>query len=433
MPDLNEKLIPRLRGHRLSQLDLGDEVIYPYYDGGSILNFSSSLCRLMGVPDFGVPALFPEILSPLITAQPSGNGFQNVILILMDALSFNRLQRWLEQDRLPVWSRLIRDGLLAPITSLTPSTTSAALTSLWTGRSAAEHGIIGYEMWMKEYGMVVNTITHAPMYFKNDVGSLSRGGFTPESFMSLPTLGSHLATHGILAHAFQHYSIVHSGLSQMLFKDVDVHAFSTHADLWIGLRRLLENHSHQRTYVWVYWGQLDYFSHRYGPEDERPSEELLSFSLDFERLFLDRLNAAVRRKTLVILMADHGQVTTQPGEHYELINHPSLTRRLHILPTGENRLMYLFIRPGQTEAVREYLQRTWPGQFSVIDPLYALHAGLFGPGEPHPYLADRLGDQLVIAQGDAYLWWAQEQNHLIGRHGGLSADEMLVPFLAVPL
>jgi len=91
------------------------------------------------------------------------------------------------------------------------------------------------------------------------------------------------------------------------------------------------------------------------------------------------------------------------------------------------------VRPGQTEAVREYLHRTWPAQFSVIDPLYALHAGLFGPGEPHPRLADRLGDQLVIAQRDAYLWWAHEQNHLIGRHGGLSADEMLVPFLAAPL
>jgi hypothetical protein len=433
MPDLTDRLLPRLQDHRLTQLDLGYEVIYPYYEGGSIVNIPSSLCQLFGVPDFGAVSLFPEILSPLMSTRPSGSGFQNVILVLMDALAIHRFQRWLMQGQLPLWSRLIKDGLLAPVTSITPSTTSAALTSLWTGRSAVEHGIVGYEMWLKEYGMVVNAITHAPMYFKHDAGGLRRAGFNPRNFMSLPTLGSHLLANGVKAHAFQHFSIAHSGVSQMLFEDVEVHSFSTQADLWISLRCLLENQSQQRSYVWVYWDQLDYFSHRYGPDDERPLEEFKSFSLDFERLFLDRLRADLRSKTLLILIADHGQITTRMDAHYELINHPSLARRLHILPTGENRLMYLFVRPGQTEAVREYLNRTWPAQFSVIDPLYALHAGLFGPGKPHPRLADRLGDQLVIAQGNAYLWWAPEQNHLVGRHGGLSPDEMLVPFLAVPL
>jgi len=54
----------------------------------------------------------------------------------------------------PVWKRLEQQGLLAPLTSIVPSTTAAALTSLWTGRSAAEHGIAGYELWLKEYGIV---------------------------------------------------------------------------------------------------------------------------------------------------------------------------------------------------------------------------------------------------------------------------------------
>lgn len=31
------------------------------------------------------------------------------------------------------------------------------------------------------------------------------------------------------------------------------------------------------------------------------------------------------------------------------------------------------------------------------------------------------------------MWWSEKENLLIGRHGGLSADEMLVPFLAVRL
>jgi hypothetical protein len=48
-------------------------------------------------------------------------------------------------------------------------------------------------------------------------------------------------------------------------------------------------------------------------------------------------------------------------------------------------------------------------------------------------LADRLGDLIVIARKDAYLWWADKDNPLIGRHGGLSEQEMVVPFLSVEL
>jgi hypothetical protein len=58
---------------------------------------------------------------------------------------------------------------------------------------------------------------------------------------------------------------------------------------------------------------------------------------------------------------------------------------------------------------------------------------LFGPGQPHPLLSERLGDLMVLSRGSAYLWWADKENILIGRHGGMSADEMLVPFLAAKL
>jgi hypothetical protein len=101
-----------------------------------------------------------------------------------------------------------------------------------------------------------------------------------------------------------------------------------------------------------------------------------------------------------------------------------------LLPTGENRLAYLHIRPGQVEAVREYVECTWPGQFSMLDVGYAAESGLFGAGEPHPRLLERMGELVVIARGDAYWWWADKENHMVGRHGGLHPQEMLVPFLA---
>jgi hypothetical protein len=411
----------------LPGLEPGNDLLYPHYEGHSILNLPSSVCRWLDVPGLGAGPLAGEILDSL-------NGdYRRVIVVLMDALAFQRLSHWMQEGTTPEWSALAEHGLFAPITSITPSTTSSAITALWTGRSPAEHGITGYEMWLKEYGIVANTILHMPITFKSDLGALGRAGFEPEKFIAFPTMGTHLATHGIETYALQHHSIADSGMTRMLFKDVNVKAFSTAADLWINLRHLLESKLGERSYIWVYWDQVDYFGHFYGPDDERCRAEFALFGQAMEQLLLDRLSPAARRDTLLILTADHGQIATCPDAHYDLRNHPGLMRRLHIHPTGENRLAYLHIRPGQTEAVREYLERTWPNQFAVLESAYAAEVGLFGPGEAHPGLQDRIGDYLAIARGEAYLWWANKENRMYGRHGGLHPEEMLVPFLAASL
>jgi hypothetical protein len=433
MVNLCPELTPHLKSQRLPGLDLGEGLIYPEYKGQSILNLPATVCRLFGAPSLAGEALIPQILDPIM--ESGGSEIRRVILVLMDALGLRQLQQYLARNEIPMWNRVVNQGLFAPLTSITPSTTSAALATLWTGRSPAEHGVAGYELWLKEYGLVAYMIRHTPMSFKADssAGSLSRAGFQPEQFMPLPTLGPHLARHAVQTFAFQHGSIVRSGLSQMLFKGVDVKSFAGFSDLWVNLRKFIENEPEPRMYVWVYWGEMDHLSHLYGPEDERTVAEFVAFSESFERLFLSRLSPPARQGTLMLFTADHGQITTPNDPHYDLRNHPGLVRRLHIYPTGENRLAYLFIRPGQVEAVRKYIQRTWPGQFSLVDPGYAIRSGLFGPGTPHPSLADRLGDLVVAGRGSAYLWWGKEPHSIVGRHGGLSPEEMLVPLLALRL
>jgi hypothetical protein len=95
--------------------------------------------------------------------------------------------------------------------------------------------------------------------------------------------------------------------------------------------------------------------------------------------------------------------------------------------------MYLFIKPGQVDQVKAYFNQAWPGNFTFLDSSTAVAKGLFGPGVPHPRLVDRTGDLIAIAHEDAYLWWAEKENMLVGQHGGLSAEEMTVPLLTVML
>jgi hypothetical protein len=214
---------------------------------------------------------------------------------------------------------------------------------------------------------------------------------------------------------------------------VKVHGYLTPAELWVNLRNLVESNPRQRQYFWVYTGQLDHFSHYYHPDDERTATEFADYSRAFEQYFLERLSPTIRKGTLVLLAADHGMLATQKSAHNDLRYHPELSRLLHILPTGEHRLMYLFLKPNQADQVRHYFDQAWPDQFIFLDSSEAVAKGLFGPGIPHPRLADRLGDLIVVARNEAYLWWADKENLLIGQHGGLSSEEMIVPLLSVML
>ena len=427
MSDITGDILPRIIANRLPELELDGDFIHPDYLGGSILNLPSSICHALGAETLGAIPLRPDLI------LADNTDIRRVILVLVDALALHRLQRWMSDGTAPVWSRLADQGRLAALTSIVPSTTSAALTSLWTGRSPAEHGIVGYELWLKEYGVVSNMILHTPISYENDAGSLVKAGFKPDQFLDLPTLGTHLASYGVTSYALQHRSITRSGLSQMFFKDVKVHGYLTPAELWVNLRHLVESNPRQRQYFWIYTGQLDHFSHYYHPDDERTATEFADYSRAFEQYFLERLSPAIRKGTLVLLAADHGMLATQKSANYDLCNHPELSHRMHILPTGEHRLMYLFLKPNQADQVRNYFNQAWPGKFVFLDPSEAVAKGLFGPGAPHPRLADRLGDLIVLARDEAYLWWADKENLLIGQHGGLSPEEMIVPLLSVML
>jgi hypothetical protein len=243
MPDLTEQMLPQLLAGRLPELDLGSGFVYPAYDGTSILNLPSTICRALQVPDFGAPPLKDEITSALM-----GGEIRRVILILVDAVSVNAMRRCLVNDTSRVWRSLMYEGLFSPITSLVPSTTTACLTSLWTGRSPAEHGILGYELWLKEYGIVANMITHSPISFEREVDSLAKAGFHPRAFMPLPTLGSHLKAHGV-----DTYSLLSLAAPASRCSPGRRCAPLLPPPTCVNLAHLLKANTRKRQYIWVYF------------------------------------------------------------------------------------------------------------------------------------------------------------------------------------
>ncbi|HNZ14281.1 MAG TPA: alkaline phosphatase family protein [Anaerolineaceae bacterium] len=422
MPDLTSQLLPQLEARRLNGLDASPTAVYPAYQGQSLVNLPGTICKLLGAEPLGAPALAPEWLEPL------GERYQHVVMLLVDGLGLQYFQRFL--DTAP-WKDWLNEAALLPLTSVTPSTTATALTTLWTGATPAEHGILGYEMWLKEYGMVSNMILHCGMTSAGDVGGLRRSGFDPLTFLPVPTLGGHLKAQEVKVSAFTHQSIAYSGLSQMLHRDAELMAYKTLNDLWVTLSDWLDTHADERTYTYVYWGDIDELSHRYSPDDIRPALEFATFAFTL-RSFVQQRQMTSHHDTLMLMTADHGQIHTPRQEAFDLRNHPKFTACLTMGPTGENRLPYLFLRSGMEAQAEDYIQKTWPGMFRVFPTETILQSGLMGD-DIYALTPQRMGDRVVVPQDHAYWWWANKDNPLQGRHGGLTAQEMLVPLFALPL
>ena len=403
------------------------DILLPNYDGFGLANLTPTISHWLGGPDLSAPVFSEAILSQFAPK------YKRVVLLLVDALGYNQLTRLMEQGEADLWKRKLNQSKLFPITSISPSTTASALTTIWTGTTPHEHGIIGYEMWVKSLGMVINTIVHSPITFWGDVGGLARAGFDPVSFLGLPALGELFTNSGIESHAFVPAGIANSGLSKMHHVGTQLHGYTAESDFLANMRDLLNARPNNPKFVYGYWSHVDSLMHRYGTTNERVTEQFRSFSEAFERIFLDKLEPWAREDTLFLLTADHGSVETPRNPAYELRLRPELTDMLVMQPTCEGRLPFLYVKPWQTEAVCQYFDQAWPGEFTLITRQQVLDLELLGRGVPNGDLANRIGDLVAIPHGNTYLWWVNKTNVMLGRHGGLHPDEMLVPLYALSL
>lgn len=420
----------------LSDLPEG-EFVMPNYDGLSIANIPATVAAMLGVnlpkgdawrsPPSGAPPLAEDLWSDLAP------GVRRVVLVVLDAVGYLAFQAALAEDEDLAFNRLIEAGRLVPLTSVFPSTTTAALSSVWTGRTPAEHGLLGYELYLREYGTVANMIYFSPPRAKV-LGVLLDWGLEPEKFLPVPGLAEVLAQHGVTTRALIHDAFVKSPLSRIHFRGAsEVHGFITSADMWVGLRHMLTQYRDERLFLAAYWGSVDAIAHLRGPASEAWAAEMRNLAYSLEREFLGLLTPADRQGTLLLITADHGQVHAPPQQATLLSQHPHLRDALLLPPTGESRAAYLYPRQGCTGDVRRYLEKHLGQRFVVLESAVALEAGLFGAGPPADRTPDRIGDLIALARGSNLWHWSEKEIKICGRHGGLTAGEMLVPFLAVRL
>jgi len=409
--------------------DTISEFVVPDYDGHSLANVPATLAALLDahLSDVAAPPLDRAYWGEL------AQGTRRVVLVLLDALGYLQLAEMLGRHPDCVWGRLARQGTLLPMTSVVPSTTTTALATLLTGTEPVVHGLLGYELWLREYGVLTEMLSLAPVYSPRKE-SLVDWGLVPGRFLPVPSLGGLLSAHKVASTAVVPAQHMRSPLTRICYRGFDrMLGYTSLVGLWALTRHALCNDESERSLYFLYWGGIDAAIHRHGTAGGFWEKQFQMVSEVCDREFLSPLTPQQREGTLFIMIADHGFVDAPIDLAHDADADSTLRRMLLVPHSGESRAAFLHVLKGDDEAARQLIQEDLGADYVVVRTRDAVTAGLFGRGAPGPQSLARLGHFVVLSRGLHYLDRQEKRLKMRGRHGGLSREEMLVPWLAVRL
>lgn len=402
-------------------------LVTPAYDGHCISNLPDTFAKLLGIRQEGT-----ALSDPQFDNFVSSSEIENVVFLLLDGFGFRSIERVKERTGFPSFQMLEREALILPLTSVFPSTTSTATTALHTGLTPQQHGVLGYTMYMRELGAIVQMLDFCPVFSRRTVFEL---GFDPSTFIGRKTIHERFSEAGVPASLYISRYIVGSGLSQITNRGADIFPTLTAPDLFTGLRQNLGRR--EKSFHFAYHASPDTIAHARGPFSEEYAAEVESLFYSIHRELFEKLDRSIAKKTLLMISADHGLAHINASEIIDVADHRKLLQMLKVPPTGDSRCVILHAKnEREVPNIFDYFQRKFPGQFHLMKSSDAVRDGLFGRGEIKEEVPDRLGDVIAVPKGNLAIDNSDVQrrdDYVPGRHGGLSFDEMVVPLITARL
>lgn len=340
------------------------------------------------------PTWFP---APLQSAKA-------IVLLLVDGLGWNQLLT--RSHRAPFVSSLTG----GPITTVGPSTTASALTSLATGATPIEHGIVGYRMDMGDG--VMNSLRWT--VDDRDV----RKVFEPSTVQPIPPFA------GIAVPIVSRADLEATPFTFAHLRGSRPRGWRSASSIVTQCSRLVREEG--ETFVYAYYDGLDKIAHECGLGDHYEDE------LSFVDWLVRSLHDALPAGTTLVITADHGQVHV--GDNIIELPLRVLSHVHH--QSGEGRFRWLHAKRGHEAELERVCRDLYSDVAWVASKEQVVDEAWLGPapgGRGQDAAIRRLGSVALAPHAATTFHDPLDSGpfRLIGRHGSLTADEMLVPLLAV--
>jgi len=364
----------------------------PDYAGETLGNVVPAIASALGCPLPG---------SPVATVLPEASSY---VLFLIDGMGARLLERYAHAA--PFLSSLLQSDRIGR--AGVPSTTVTSLTSLGTALPPGAHGVVGYTTRVPGTGRLLNALQWSK-------------SVDPHQWQPHRTVWQRLGEAGVAATVVNKREFRGTGLTEANQRGAEY----VEADR-VGERiaAALAVSRTPRSLTYLYDGDLDWTGHRYGVASTAWLQQLVMIDAEAEQL-----HETLPPSTRMVVVADHGMVDSPRERRIDVDEHPELRDGVALLG-GEARFRHLYCHGGAVESVVAAWRETLGDRAEVLTREDAVGRGWFGTVEPS--VLPRLGDVLVASRGDHAVMSSHDfeyETTLVGLHGSLTPDEMLIPIL----
>lgn len=338
--------------------------------------------------------------------------YKNVIFLILDGLGEHILNPispngYLKQNQIDL------------VTSVYPSTTTAALTTYYAGRPPYETGWIAWSQYFKEYGRALDMFSHNESYLREP--------------LKKPLMDVYKA--------IMHYESVFEKIEKA---SPDVKAYeiepeyaerrakrSINADnideLIMNIKDLCK--SPDKKFILAYSDKPDGLLHQYGTT----SEEVKEFVKETEKK-IEEMCKEFDEDTILIISADHGHKDIEKA--YTLLDYPELQECLIMPAYLESRVLTFWVKDGWRETFCERFNKVFKDEFWLMTKEEFLDKYHFlGFGEKHNKVDDFIGNYMALSVGGSMIrletFLAEGKPIKKSTHCGLSKEEMEVPVIVI--
>jgi predicted AlkP superfamily pyrophosphatase or phosphodiesterase len=342
-----------------------------------------------------IPALFGLADDAWIPA--AARSADAVVLLVLDGLGWSAVQ-----DHGALMPRLSQlEG--GPITTVAPSTTATALTSIATGLAPAQHGIVGYRMLVD--GRVLNVLRW----------TVSGRDRAPEPF----DVQRHAPFRDRVVPVVTRSEFRDTGFTQAHLRGARLLGWQTLTGLVEQCVRAVES---GERFVYAYYPGVDTVAHEYGLHDGAFTRELR-----FADSLIGELVDSLPASTALLVTSDHGQVHLDAEAWIDIPDLVPLTTAM----AGDGRFRYLYADPEHRAELLGRARELCSDRAWVWSRAEVLEMGVLGAGATGT-VPGRIGSVVLAAREPvAFVDPAlPKERTLLSGHGSLTPDEMYVPLIA---
>ncbi|MCI8760257.1 MAG: nucleotide pyrophosphatase [Clostridia bacterium] len=338
--------------------------------------------------------------------------YKNIVLMILDGMGENILKNISPNG-------ILSKNKIDTITSVYPCTTTAAMTTYYSGKAPIETGWIAWTQFFKEYGKYINVLQE-------------RDFCTEEKLVikSLPI--SDIIGYKTIYEQIEEqnkdtktYEIMPSYCAK---KAKITMVANTIQELCGSIITLCKNTEDK--FVMAYQDNPDSIIHKNGCY----SEETRQFIAQAEKEVEKMLQELKDTNTLLIISADHGHQDI--NETIDILELDEIQECLIMPPTLEGRMVGFFVKDTKRKDFEDRFNKIFKDKYILYTKEEIVKSNLFGYGKKHKKIEDFLGDYIAIAIADTrinletYLSREmKEPKEKKSSHCGLTKNEMEVPLI----